>query len=116
MMAGIRFCLGQNAATPVVPFPDQLGIARKCGGCGQVLSAALLPESVVAAKCGHTAFRGNSGAGEYGDGSSLLQPFANVVHSLQFGTGLYRVDVEASLSGNTRYVPASGNCITPGLE
>jgi hypothetical protein len=80
IVAGIWFYFGQYAAAPVIPFPNQLGVARKGGGSGQILYPVLLPEPVGIPKGGHTAFGRDSGAGEYGDGASLFQPLANCLH------------------------------------
>jgi hypothetical protein len=53
-----------QAATPVVPCPDQFRISRKRLWCGEILRAELLPETRCTTEGGNTALGGNARPGQ----------------------------------------------------
>src|SRR5208337_3537044 len=83
IMSRIGLGVCDQRPPPVVPFPYEFWIARERPGRGEFFSAILLPQTVVAAKRGHTALGRYPSAREHGDRRSVAQPFANSVHSFQ---------------------------------
>ena len=68
MMSGVRFRLGNELPTPVVPFPHQFGVGHKGPGRGQLFGTVLTPEGILpAAKSGDSAGRGNAGPAQHGN-------------------------------------------------
>ena len=69
-MGRIRFFGREQFAAPIVPFPDESGIASKRFGRGQFFRAKVLPQPLSPTKRRHAAVRGNPGAGQHRDGRS----------------------------------------------
>src|ERR1700719_1964967 len=86
-MSRVRLRVRDQAPRPVIPFPDQFRIARERARRRKILGAILFPQSSVAAKSRHTTLGRYPRAREHGDGSGLLEPFANLVHCFQSTSG-----------------------------
>ncbi len=62
-VGGIGFGGGDEAAAPVVPTPDEFGIAGEGAGRGEILGSVPAPQAVLfAPEGGDAAGRGNSGS------------------------------------------------------
>jgi hypothetical protein len=72
MMSRIRTSGGYEPASPIVPFPNQLGVVLEGSRGGQILGAILAPKASSASKRGDAALGGNACAGENGDAIGLL--------------------------------------------
>jgi hypothetical protein len=73
IVSRVGFYFGQQATAPVIPFPAELRVTRKCFGRRQVLCAKLLPQPAGATKGGNAAFGGDTGAGEDGNAARLME-------------------------------------------
>ena len=76
-VSGVRLGFRDQAASPVIPFPDELGIAGEGLRSRKFFRAEVLPESAEVAERWNTAFGRDSGAGEDGDGAGGRDPGAD---------------------------------------
>jgi hypothetical protein len=61
LMGGVGFGRGDEAAAPVVPSPDEFGIAGEGARCGKILGPVLAPQAVLFSPEGRDAAgRGNA--------------------------------------------------------
>ncbi len=68
LMGGVGSRRGDEAAAPVVPAPDEFGVAGESLGGGQVFGPVPAPQAVLLAAEGRDAAgRGYPGPGKYGD-------------------------------------------------
>lgn len=64
----IGFGRGDEAAAPVVPSPDEFGIAGEGAGCGEILGPVLAPQAVLfSPEGGDAAGRGNTRSRQHSD-------------------------------------------------
>ena len=80
-MGGIRFGRGDGLPAPVVPFPNQAGVAQKGLRGRQFLRLMILPKTAIAPKRGYAAFGGNAGSCQHGNLRGFLDPLAGLIHS-----------------------------------
>ncbi len=76
----VRLGRGNGLPAPIVPFPNQAGVAQKGLRGRQFLRLILLPKTAIAPKSGYAAFGGNAGSGQDGDLRRSLDPLAGLIH------------------------------------
>ena len=68
LVGGVGLGLGDQSPAPIIPTPDQFGIAGEGLGRGQFLGAVAAPETVLfSAEGGDATGGGNSRSGQHGD-------------------------------------------------
>ena len=60
LVGGVGFCGGDETAAPVVPTPDQFGIAGEGAGRGEILGSVPAPQAVLFAPEGGDAASGGN--------------------------------------------------------
>ena len=74
LMSHVRRRLRNQAAAPLIPVPDQFGIAPKCRGIGQILGAKTRPQAGLGIAEGrHAALGGNAGARQDSNAACIAQ-------------------------------------------
>ena len=74
--------LGEQAAPPVIPFPNQHAGRERTLPEWPTLRPALPPQPARTAKGRNTALGGDARAGEYSDSTGFSDPFAGLIHKL----------------------------------
>src|SRR5437867_2521399 len=65
---------GDDLAPPVVPFPYQARVSRKCFRCSQVLGPEVPPQAVCSPEGRHPAVGGDAGSREHSDRAGFREP------------------------------------------
>jgi hypothetical protein len=83
-VGGVWICIGDELPPPLIPFPNEAGIASEGARSGQFLGSEFCPQAGLGiSKCGNTAFGGYAGARQHGHafgGGEALEQFSRNCH------------------------------------
>ncbi len=98
-MGGIGLSFQDNALPPMIPIPDEPRIPLECIWSSQILHRIILPQTVFAAECGYTTFRGYTGTGHDKNRCRTLQYVNTLTTRFFFGVQdrIYELIVEQLL-------------------